>query len=192
MSRRTPLIGAKPSTLRVRAQVSQIRWIPVGAEDLNVNIVAVLHKEREEWQEVWGHLFGFASAVLKFNRWPRFLQAVMRRILAMLFAMYFDDATLQDVAHMCGTGNQAVQTAFKVLGALLAEDKSVRMTDSADFDEPWAWCIAFQQHCTEERHRCDRVSESRRRLRLSSTACWNRADPHQPKPKVERRHSFPV
>ena len=48
------------------------RWIPVAPEDMCANIVAVFNRDLQQWQyqEVWGHLFGFASAVLNFNRWP--------------------------------------------------------------------------------------------------------------------------
>ena len=53
-------------------------------------------KEKPVFQRYYSLLFGLPNAVTSFNRWSRFAQAIVRRILMVLFTMYFDDATLQD------------------------------------------------------------------------------------------------
>ena len=69
------------------------RWIPINLEEQHVNIVAVFDDEVGAWkyQELWGHVFGLGSAVLNFNRVPKFLVKVMRRCLMLVTSMYFDD-----------------------------------------------------------------------------------------------------
>ena len=86
-----------------------------------------------QYQEVWGRLFGFSSAVLNFNRWPRFLQAVTRRVLGIMFAMYIDGAAFQDVSSAKGSGQDVVRKSFAMIGAPLAPDKSVTMASKSDF-----------------------------------------------------------
>jgi hypothetical protein len=77
------------------------RWTPTSEEDANVNIVVVWNAGysdtdlaqdspetsmpgRWEFQEVYGNLFGFSSAVMNFNRLPRFLVAVARSMLLIM------------------------------------------------------------------------------------------------------------
>ena len=48
-------------------------------------------------QRYYGMLFGLPNAVTSFNRWSRLAEAIVRRLLMVLFSMYFDDATMQDL-----------------------------------------------------------------------------------------------
>ena len=75
------------------------RYTPVDDCDADVTIMGIYDPDVKEarFQEVWGMLFGFSSAVMGFNRWPRFLVAMVRRLLAVLWSMYFDDGTLVTV-----------------------------------------------------------------------------------------------
>ena len=68
-------------------------------------------------------LFGFSSAVMGFNRWPRFLVAMVRRLLAVMWSMYFDDGTLRDLAVANGAGQRGVGRLFAALGVPLADHK---------------------------------------------------------------------
>jgi hypothetical protein len=76
------------------------RKIPVAPEDLMFNIVAlaVWVGDSAEWrfQQVFGNLFGYASAVANFSRASLFLQGAPRRLLAIMVSMFFDDASVQD------------------------------------------------------------------------------------------------
>ena len=111
------------------------RYVPVDPQDLNVNIVAVYNYDIADWQyqQVFGNLFGMATAVLNFNRWPRFVQAACRRLLALLFAMYFDDATLQDLAVGKGRAQLVARQFLALLGTPFAPKKSVQLGPEADF-----------------------------------------------------------
>jgi hypothetical protein len=65
------------------------RHVPADPRDYDVNIVGVHHPERG-WlfQVLWGLLFGHASSVYSFIRWSRFLEAVSRRIGALLLTKF--------------------------------------------------------------------------------------------------------
>ena len=102
------------------------RWCPVDPEDQD---------SAGEWlfQEVFGSLFGMSSAVMNFNRWPRFLQAVARRWLCLLVSIYFDDASLLDLASAKGVGQRHLRAMFRIFGAPLSKEKEVDLGPSADF-----------------------------------------------------------
>ena len=118
------------------------RWSPVRDEDHNVNIVGMFSPDADvlpdpsyAWlfQILWGHVFGLMAAVLNFNRWPRFLQAVGRRLLFVLISLYFDDANIGDLGIGDGYAQEAVQQMFAVFGAPLAAHKCLPMSSSNDF-----------------------------------------------------------
>jgi hypothetical protein len=114
---------------------SAYRWMPTRPCEQHLNIVASFDWELQGWryQLVWGCLFGLSSAVMVFNPWPRFLTAVMRRWLFMLSEMFFDDATLQDLAVAKGRGQRQVRGLFRIFGTALSKEKAVNLGDSADF-----------------------------------------------------------
>jgi hypothetical protein len=87
------------------------KWCPILPDHWRVNVQALFDVERRCWvyQEVWGNLFGYINAVLNFNRIPKFMQALARRWLAILLAMYFDDASIQDLSSGEGTAQSSIQ-----------------------------------------------------------------------------------
>ena len=68
-------------------------------------------------QKYWGMLFGLPNAVTSFNRWQKFARAVVRRTLACLFTMYFDDGTAQDWASSATDAQRQVAELMKLLGS---------------------------------------------------------------------------
>ena len=47
--------------------------------------------------------------------------------------MYYDDASLQDLAAAKGRGQRYVRALFRIVGLLLAEPKQVDLNSAADF-----------------------------------------------------------
>ena len=111
------------------------RHDPIHPEDQPLNIVAAYSNETKEWlfQEVWGELFGLSSAVMNYNRTPRVLTAIARRWLMLMMAMYFDDASLQDISSAKGKGQRHMQALNRMIGVPFAAEKSIPLGKSADF-----------------------------------------------------------
>ena len=111
------------------------RSIPCRPEDLDVNIVAARDPQsrRMMYQQVEAMLFGFSSAVMGFGRWSRFLEALGRRILALLWSMYVDDGSLTDASKARGSGQELVGYAFCRLGTPFADAKRATMSDRGTF-----------------------------------------------------------
>ena len=111
------------------------RHVPVAPEDYCCNIAATTEPVTKLWmfQEMWGLLFGHASAVLNFNRWPRFLEAVCRRVSFLMVALYFDDANIVDFQAALGSGQAALNTVFELFGTPFARKKKQPMTCQSDF-----------------------------------------------------------
>ena len=111
------------------------RHIPIKPEHLCFNIVAVRNPTTGEWrfQIARALLFGFSASVIQFGRWSAFLQAVQRRILALLLSMYVDDSNLTDVKQAGGLGQEASRSLCSLLGTPVAEEKSRDMVPSGDF-----------------------------------------------------------
>ena len=78
-------------------------------------------------------MFGYSSGVMNFNRWSKFLEAVVRRCGSLLWTMYYDDGSLRDLAAAKGAGQMLVNTIFTKLGAPLSERKQQRLADGAEF-----------------------------------------------------------
>ena len=78
-------------------------------------------------------MFGRAAAVIKFHRVQRLLVAMIRRWLLVLCSMYYDDASLQDLAAAKGRGQRYVRAFFRMVGLPLAEPKQVDFNMEADF-----------------------------------------------------------
>ena len=98
-------------------------------------MVAVFDPHTEEWgyQECWGNLFGLMSAVWNYNRTPKFMQALYRRWLRILAAIYFDDVSLQDLKESKGTGQRHLRAMSRMMGVKLSPEKAVDMCASDDF-----------------------------------------------------------
>ena len=85
------------------------------------------------YAQFYAALFGFESAVYSFGRWSTFLEAMCRRLGAVLWSMYVDDGQLTDLAEARHFGQLVVHNIFEASGARLAEEKRTWMADSGDF-----------------------------------------------------------
>ena len=72
------------------------RTVQCATEDYMVNVVGIYDPVQGSWrfQEMWSLMFGYASGVMNFNRWAKFLEAVVRRIGSVMWTMYYDDGSL--------------------------------------------------------------------------------------------------
>ena len=111
------------------------RVTPMDPDDAEACVVTYWHAQRQEpvFQIYQGMLFGLPLAVTAFNRYPRLCEAVVRRYLAVMYTMYFDDATLQDWGSLRGSGQRAVRQLMKILGTPFAEAKQRDMSTKATF-----------------------------------------------------------
>jgi hypothetical protein len=78
-------------------------------------------------------LFGLPNAVTSFNRWSKFAQALVRRLLMMLFSMYFDDATMQNWESEAFHSQACVADLMQLLGSPWATEKSQASAHIGDF-----------------------------------------------------------
>ena len=111
------------------------RLTPMDPDDAEACVVTYWHAQRQEpvFQIYSGMLFGLPLAVTAFNRYPKFCEAVVRRYLAVMYTMYFDDATLQDWASLGGSGQRAVRQLMKILGTPFAEAKQQDLSTNVTF-----------------------------------------------------------
>ena len=84
-------------------------------------------------QKYNGMLFGLSGAVVAFNRWPRLAEALTRRLLGIMFSMYFDDATIQDWQGEKGSGQAMVQKMMTILRSPFAPSKTQNMATQGVF-----------------------------------------------------------
>ena len=82
---------------------------------------------------MWALMFGYASGVTNLNRWAKFLEAVVRRIGAILWTMYYDDGSLRDYKAAHGVGQLLVRHIFTSIGAPLADKKRQQLGITAVF-----------------------------------------------------------
>ena len=79
----------------------------------------------------WGHVFGFKSAVVNYNRVPEFLVAVCRRAFATLTWHFFDD--VGNLSFMCDK-----ETSVPLPGFVFS---SVGLPANPDKHEPWSQAL---------------------------------------------------
>ena len=74
------------------------RYTPMRPEETRACVVVWWHPETKQpvFQIYHVLLFGLPSAVTSFSRWSKFVQAIVRRLLMVMFTMYFDNAAMQD------------------------------------------------------------------------------------------------
>ena len=111
------------------------RWVPADPREGSLNVIATWSVSNNSWlfQEMYGQVFGRAAAVINFHRVQRLLVAMIRRWLLVLCSMYYDDASLQDLAAAMGRGQRYVRALFRIVGLPLAEPKQVDLNSAADF-----------------------------------------------------------
>jgi hypothetical protein len=111
------------------------RFVPIRPDELAQNIVAVWDPDTGQpmFQEIYGHVFGKSAAVVNFHRLQRLLTSAARRLLGLLIAFYYDDATLQDLSSARGRGQRYLRGLFRLLGRTLSSEKSVPLQNCADY-----------------------------------------------------------
>ncbi len=111
------------------------RWVPSAPEEGYCNIVGVYDcaRGRFVYQEIYGQVFGKTSAVVAFHRIQKLLTSAVRRWLQMLWSMYFDDGSLQDLSSARGRGQRYLRGTFRMFGVPLAVAKQVNLGSAADF-----------------------------------------------------------
>ena len=111
------------------------RWVPADPKEGALNVIATWSVDDDCWmyQEMFGQVFGKAAAVINFHRIQRLLVAMNRRWLLVLCSMYYDDASLQDLAAAKGRGQRYVRALFRMVGLPLAQPKQVNLNMEADF-----------------------------------------------------------
>ena len=133
--------GLTPAQLDQRAETGTedmpdaYRFVPIRPAELSQNIVAVWDPDTGQpmFQEIYGHVFGKSAAVVNFHRLQRLLTSAARRLLGLLIAFYYDDATLQDLSSARGRGQRYLRGFFRLLGRTLSAEKSVPLQSCADY-----------------------------------------------------------
>ncbi len=133
--------GIEPSKLAADAETGTedmpdaYRFVPIMPAELSQNIVAVWEPStnRPLFQEIYGHVFGKSAAVINFHRLRRLVTSAARRLLCLLLAFYYDDATLQDLSTARGRGQRFLRGFFRLLGRTLSESKAVPLQSCADY-----------------------------------------------------------
>ena len=108
---------------------------PVRPEDAAGCVVAFWHHEWKcpAFQIYSGMLFGLPLAVTAFNRFSKLCEMLVRRLLAVLYSMYFDDANFQDWGSAQGSAQQAVGRLMDIIGSPFAPKKQQKLCTKADF-----------------------------------------------------------
>ena len=68
------------------------------------------------YQRMYGHLFGISGAVQKINRWSKFAEAFSCCLLCLLVSLYYDDASILEIAANVASAWQLLNTACTRLG----------------------------------------------------------------------------
>jgi hypothetical protein len=104
-----------------------------GEESLGC-VVAFWHPSRGPCFHIYhGLLFGLPLAVTSFNRFSKLAEAFVRRILFMLFSMYFDDGTFQDWMNTAASSQKSSAEFTKLLDSSWAAAKNQPASKQADF-----------------------------------------------------------
>ena len=114
------------------------RYTPMNPEESRGCVVVFWHKARRQpvFQVYHGLLFGLPLAVTFFNRWSKFGEAMVRRLLILLFSMYFDDAIIQDWASTGTNGQAHSSKLMELVGFPWSPSKSQPCSSSGDFWTP--------------------------------------------------------
>jgi len=115
------------------------RSVPVRPDDSWAFLVAYWNPDKRavECRHYYGLLFGLPLAVTSFNRWPRFLQSLFRRLGFVLCSMYFDDLTVQDLKSSRGSAQWFCCRVATLLGSPFSEEKHQAMSSEGDFLGLW-------------------------------------------------------
>ncbi|CAE7559557.1 unnamed protein product [Symbiodinium natans] len=111
------------------------RFTPMDPKESWQTVVAYWDHEKGEvrLRRYFGHLFGLPNAVTSFNRYSRFLQAVLRRLLIICGSFYFDDLSLQDPAPSATSAQSSAGELLRLLGTPFAAAKRQHMAEVGEF-----------------------------------------------------------
>ena len=115
------------------------RSMLVHVEDLVFNITMTKQPPQvSNPGEVWfcimfAMLFGLSSSVVQFGRWSRFLEALNRRMLWLLWCLFVDDSGMVDLKAGKGSAQRAGSAVFAALGVGVSLKKRQRMGDNTEF-----------------------------------------------------------
>ena len=111
------------------------RYTPMRPEESRACVVVWWHPQKGTpvFQVYHGLLFGLPNAVTSFNRWSKFAQALVRRLLMMLFSMYFDDATMQAWESEAHHSQSCVAELMRLLGSPWSPTKTQTSSQEGDF-----------------------------------------------------------
>ena len=132
--------GLQPSSPATQAETGTedmpdaYRFVPIAPAELAQNVIAVWDPKTglPMFQEIYGHVFGKSAAVINFHRLQRLVTSAARRLLGLLIAFYYDDATLQDLSSARGRGQRFLRGFFRLLGRPLSQSKAVPLQSRAD------------------------------------------------------------
>jgi len=111
------------------------RYTPMRQDEARACIVTWWHPvwQQPVFQRYFGLLFGLPLAVTSFNRWSKLSEAIARRILVVLFSMYFDDGTLQEWEDSAVSCQEQLKELMELLGSPWAQAKTQRAAVEGDF-----------------------------------------------------------
>ena len=111
------------------------KFCPIQAGDRNTNISAVQHPTSLKWYFIVHYvlIFGYVNSVYAFGCLSRFLDAISVRLLQVMWCMFYDDGSLQDLKCARGSGQAAVKELVELLGFGFKESKSQPMSSESTF-----------------------------------------------------------
>ena len=115
------------------------RYVPMRPADSWMAIVAYWDggAGSPRFRRYYGQLFGLPLAVTAFNRWPRFFQALARRLGGLMTSLYFDDASIMDWRSGKGGAQSALLCFASAVGSPFAPEKHQTMSQEGDFLGLW-------------------------------------------------------
>ena len=115
------------------------RYVPMRPADSWMAVVAYWDggAGSPRFRRYYGQLFGLPLAVTAFNRWPRFFQALARRLGGLMTSLYFDDASIMDWRSGKGGAQSALLCFASAVGSPFAPEKHQTMSQEGDFLGLW-------------------------------------------------------
>ena len=115
------------------------RYVPMRPADSWMAVVAYWDGKvgGPRFRRYYGQLFGLCLAVTAFNRWPRFFQALARRLGGLMTSLYFDDASILDWKSGKGVAQASLLRFAEAVGSPFAPEKHQAMGQEGDFLGLW-------------------------------------------------------
>ena len=115
------------------------RYVPMRPADSWMAVVAYWDGKvgGPRFRRYYGQLFGLPLAVTAFNRWPRFFQALARRLGGLMTSLYFDDASILDWKSGKGVAQASLLRFAEAVGSSFGPEKHQAMGQEGDFLGLW-------------------------------------------------------